>query len=254
MIPAKPRFKCLERCHFCCIWRGYYQPPNRVRFNPKTGRYSPAYEYFLGKRGTELQPSEVRRVKKLAEKLGNRVDDHGQPIQYRMLPSAGIGPAGSGLTEPERVVSYQLMGRTEEGDVCPLLSTVEENKRSPTGSLACLIYPERPLICKAHPVRAILAQGKMKSKAPKFCLLDLSCPWVQKNLMDGYGLRDPFPIDLVYGLDCNAMLRVQRGKYSEASPEKTLWLYATGILDREDRSRYPQPYVGWTVWGWDDLK
>jgi len=232
-------FRCIDGCNHCCIWRDYYHKPNAIRYDPKTGKYSTAYEYFLGKVGTELQPNELPRIKKLIKKLGKRTDDDGRPIEYQILPFTAVSKKEA--KEPERTLNYQIMGRTLDGDICPFLSTQKENIRSPSGSLACLIYEERPLICRAYPLQNIYIDESGK----KYAKVDHACQWLVGQLKENTWLLEEFPFSEVYGLDYSAMIRVQAKNLSFEGT--TLWRYATGVSNRQDKP----PYKGWVNWGWD---
>jgi Fe-S-cluster containining protein len=231
---------------------------------PNTGSLR---SYILGKRGHEILPSEVRKIKRLAHKLRNRVDDHGEPIQYRILPSVGITPEDQeSPPTKEQIDTYQIMGRTPEGDICPFLSTIKEGIKTPTGAHACLIYDKRPLICRGYPVAGVFIAGDkkmtdkkgpiweaIKKKSPTHCRLHAFCQWSSIEFSKGkLWLAKPFPISFVKGLDIGATIRFQRGKYSNLE-NTTIWRYATGIHNvdylRKKSAEY-KPYIGWINWGW----
>ena len=113
------KFSCVQGCSDCCIYREYY----------------PSVEY--GKIGVLLLPEEKEATERLARKMN---------IKVRIVPRLAVGKE-----HPEKVIAYQMMGKNEDGDVCPFLD-LESNKRSPHGGFDCRIYSERPLACRAYPV------------------------------------------------------------------------------------------------------
>ena len=44
-----------------------------------------------------------------------------------------------------------MMGKNEDGDLCPFLDT-KSDERSPHGGFKCALYSDRPLACRAYPV------------------------------------------------------------------------------------------------------
>src|SRR3990172_11921419 len=119
-------FKCISGCAECCIWRGYYENPNSIALDRKTSKQISAAEYFLGKLGVEILPFEVRRIRKLAEKLRGRVDDVGLEIQYRIFPCTAVTPKGQNKA-PSIPDTFQIMGYNVDGDYCPFLSNKNDN-------------------------------------------------------------------------------------------------------------------------------
>ena len=113
------KFSCIRGCSDCCIYREYY----------------PSAEY--GKIGVLLLPEEKSAINQLAKNLN---------IKVRIVPRLAIGKHS-----PENVIAYQMMGKNDDGDLCPFLD-VESNETSPHGGFKCRIYSERPLACKAYPV------------------------------------------------------------------------------------------------------
>lgn len=127
------KFSCVQGCSDCCIYREYY----------------PSKEF--GKIGVLLLPEEKNRVERLANERN---------IAVRILPRLAVGNDG-----PERIIAYQMMGKKDDGDLCPFL---DEDGRSPHGGLACSVYGDRPLACRAYPV---IDAGKTAALDPhcQFC-------------------------------------------------------------------------------------
>lgn len=115
----KKKFRCVQGCSDCCIYRDYY----------------PSVEY--GKIGVLILPEEKSAIERLAKEMDVRI---------RILPRLAIGK-----DFPEEIIAYQMMGKNEDGDLCPFLD-IEGNNRSPHGGFNCKIYSERPLACRAYPV------------------------------------------------------------------------------------------------------
>src|ERR687885_122863 len=97
-IQMKKKFSCVQGCSDCCIFREYY----------------PSVEY--GKIGVLVLPKEKAAVERLANNLG---------IGVRIIPRLAVGK-----NSPERIIAYQMMGKNEDGDLCPFLE-VESEERSP---------------------------------------------------------------------------------------------------------------------------
>lgn len=131
------RFKCVEGCSDCCIYREYY--PDRS----------------YGKIGVLILPSEKERMEKLADSLG---------IKITILPRIGVGRSGAG---PARIIVYQLMGTRNDGTLCPFLD-VNSGERSPHNGYKCMIYDKRPLACRAYPVLEYGSEVKLDAKC-QFC-------------------------------------------------------------------------------------
>ena len=115
----KKKFSCVQGCSDCCIYRDYY----------------PSIEY--GKIGVLVLPEEKAAIERLANNIG---------IKVRIIPRLAVGK-----NSPEKVIAYQMMGKNEDGDLCPFLD-VESNERSAHGGFICKIYSDRPLACRAYPV------------------------------------------------------------------------------------------------------
>jgi Fe-S-cluster containining protein len=115
----KKKFECVQGCSDCCIYRDYY----------------PSIEY--GKIGVLILPEEKAAIERLAKEMHLRV---------RIIPRLAVGKV-----YPEKIIAYQMMGKNEDGNLCPFLDT-ESKERSGHGGYKCKIYSERPLACKAYPV------------------------------------------------------------------------------------------------------
>jgi Fe-S-cluster containining protein len=131
------KFKCIQGCSDCCIYREYY----------------PSVEY--GKIGVLLLPEEIILIERLAEKMN---------VAVKIIPRLAVGKEF-----PEKVIAYQMMGKNNDGDLCPFLDT-ESSGRSPHGGFNCRIYSERPLACRAYPV----------IEAGKTATLDSHCQFCKK--------------------------------------------------------------------------
>jgi uncharacterized protein len=132
----KKKFSCLQGCSDCCIFREYY----------------PSVEY--GKIGVLLLPEEKASVERLAKNLRTKV---------RIIPRLAVGK-----NSPERIIAYQMMGKNEDGDLCPFLE-VESKERSPHGGFKCKIYSDRPLACRAYPVIDVLGNTARFDPHCQFC-------------------------------------------------------------------------------------
>jgi Fe-S-cluster containining protein len=238
-------FRCLDGCDYCCVWRDYPIKRNAMTFDLAARRYVPVYGKSLGKGGAGLMPWELPKIKKLIKQMGNRHDENGKPIEYKITPATGIGKKGA--KSPEVILSYRLMGRNEDGNICPFLSTIEEDKRTENGALKCLIYEERPLECRAYPVEAVVT-NKQGNRMVK---IDDVCQWVVLRASKGDDwARKPFPSNAILGLDFGSMLRIQQGFYSGVDmKEMTYWRYASGVYNMSERPA--NPYTGWVEWAWD---
>jgi uncharacterized protein len=115
----KKKFNCVQGCSDCCIYREYY----------------PSIEY--GKIGVLVLPEEKDAIERLANNIG---------IKVRIIPRLAVGK-----DSPEKIIAYQMMGKNEDGDLCPFLD-VENKERSAHGGFKCKIYSDRPLACRAYPV------------------------------------------------------------------------------------------------------
>lgn len=132
----KRKFSCIPDCSDCCINREYY----------------PSEQF--GKIGVLLLPQEVEEIEAQGQKLG---------VPVTILPRIAVGSDSS----PERrIIAYQLMGKNDDGDLCPFLDT-ESGKRSPHGGFACKIYQDRPNACRAYPL--IDSEGARLDEHCRFC-------------------------------------------------------------------------------------
>jgi uncharacterized protein len=132
----KKKFSCVQGCSDCCIFREYY----------------PSVEY--GKIGVLVLPEEKAAIERLAKNLGTKI---------RIIPRLAVGKKS-----PERIIAYQMMGKNEDGDLCPFLE-VESKERSPHGGFKCKIYSDRPLACKAYPVIDVLNSKARFDTHCQFC-------------------------------------------------------------------------------------
>ena len=82
-------------------------------------------------------PEEKAAIERLAKNMGVRV---------RIIPRLAVGK-----NSPDKIIAYQMMGKNEDGDLCPFLD-VESNETSAHGGFKCKIYSDRPLACRAYPV------------------------------------------------------------------------------------------------------
>jgi len=126
----------VQGCSDCCIYREYY----------------PSIEY--GKIGVLLLPEEKAAIERVAKEKG---------ITLRIIPRLAVGK-----TSPEKIIAYQMMGKNEDGNLCPLLD-VETNERSPHGGFKCRIYSDRPLACRAYPLTDIANKTARFDPHCQFC-------------------------------------------------------------------------------------
>jgi Fe-S-cluster containining protein len=124
------KFKCVDNCSDCCIYREYY----------------PSVQY--GKTGVLILPEEKYKIEKYARKMNLRI---------RILPRIGIG-TNRQRSGPRRILIYQLMGGNSDGNLCPFLD-IHGKQRSPHGGFSCRIYEHRPLACRAFPVIEVTEGG-----------------------------------------------------------------------------------------------
>ena len=168
-------------------------------------------EYFpskkFGKIGVLVLPGERGRIRYLARRNGVRVS---------ILPRIGAsGPGGSG---PSRIIAYQMMGKDANGDTCPFLDT-ESGSRTENGGHPCMIYRDRPLACAAYPVIGadpVVLDGKCK-----FC-------------------RECGGADGGLDSEIEALAKIRAGVDAGAD---TVWRYATGIGEGEDRGAVMSGWV-----------
>jgi Fe-S-cluster containining protein len=238
-------FRCLGGCNTCCVVRGYL-PVNSIR-DSKSGKRTPIGPRAMGKEGmVEIEAWKLPRMIKLSRKLGIRLDEQGKPIRYDFLPAKGVSLRGA--KAPESVISHWLMGRKEDGSVCPFLSTPAENLRTAGGTLKCLIYEERPLPCRAYPLHAVYT---WETTGAKMASLDHGCGWVVDQTARGQQrVSQPFPLDVVKGLDYGSFARLQsltKGRFDTS--KTTLWERATGVYGKDEKPG--DAIEGWVDIGWD---
>jgi Fe-S-cluster containining protein len=130
------KFSCVQGCSDCCIYREYY----------------PSVEY--GRIGVLLLPEEKVAIEQLARNMN---------IKVRIVPRIAVGS-----DSPEKIIAYQMMGKNNDGNLCPFLE-VESDERSPHGGLKCRIYSERPLACIAYPVIDTVDRAAKLDSHCQFC-------------------------------------------------------------------------------------
>jgi Fe-S-cluster containining protein len=228
------KFECGD-CNACCISLDYYKKEGSVRLDPETGEEEPLRHYFLGKRGIELLPMEARNLFRESDKFRHLRDEEGKEVLFKFIPSIAIVPRGVRASR-RHIRTYQLMGRTSEGDICPFYSLDKHR---------CLIYDKRPISCRAFPVDELYSDKKVS--------LSKNCTWVASHILEGtVGLLDPYPVQFIKRLNTGAALRLQKAKYVSPNQKEssTLWIYATGTYNNEDRDKVKK-YTGWVEWGWN---
>jgi uncharacterized protein len=132
----KKKFSCVQGCSDCCIYREYY----------------PSVKY--GKIGVLVLPEEKAAIERLAKNMGIRV---------RIIPRLAVGK-----NSPDKIIAYQMMGKSEDGNLCPFLN-VESKERSAHGGFKCKIYSDRPLACSAYPVIDIVNKKARLDPHCQFC-------------------------------------------------------------------------------------
>src|SRR5215217_6413753 len=100
--------------------------------------YYPSVEY--GKIGVLVLPEEKAAIERLANDMGIRL----------------------------RIIAYQMMGKNEDGNLCPFLD-VESDERSAHGGFKCKIYSDRPLACRAYPLIDIVNKTATFDSHCQFC-------------------------------------------------------------------------------------
>lgn len=182
-------FRCVKDCSQCCIEREYY----------------PSKEF--GKIGVLILPAEKEEIERLASSNG---------IEVTIIPRIGV--SSEGADGPTEIIAYQMMGADENGNTCPFLDTKSE-KRSPHGGLACRIYEQRPLACKAYPVI---------ETSP--ITLDQKCKFCQEH-----GAADG---NLAAEIDA-----LERIKSEMPREPVAVWRYATGVGDPQDRDTIKRGWI-----------
>jgi uncharacterized protein len=136
----KKKFSCVQGCSDCCIQRDYY----------------PSVKY--GKIGVLVLPEEKAEIERLAKNMG---------IRIKIIPRLALGK-----NSPDKIIAYQMMGKNDDGNLCPFLD-VESDERSAHGGYKCKIYSDRPLACRAYPLI------DMVNKTARF---DPHCQFCKKSL------------------------------------------------------------------------
>ncbi len=191
MHSGKPavKFSCVHGCSDCCIYREYY----------------PSVEF--GKIGVLILPEEKGRIEKLATEKG---------INLKIIPRLAVG-----AQSPEQVIAYQMMGKNQDGDLCPFLAIDE---LAPHGGLKCRIYADRPLACRAYPVI---------DDDDKQATLDPHCQFCSKfstNTADVEGLQQ----ELESLSRIKATVKAERGLH--------VWRYATAT-GKDRKAMLPEGWV-----------
>jgi len=175
-------FSCVQDCSDCCIYRDYY----------------PSKRY--GKIGVLLLPEERAKVERLAREMN---------IKVRIIPRIAIG-----RESPEKIIAYQMMGKNDDGNLCPFLE-IEGNERSPHGGLKCNIYSERPLACRAYPVIDTIGKS---TKLDSHCQF---CKKFSKTMASSEGLEQE--IEALAKIKAS----VTADNYVDENNDITIWRYAT---------------------------
>jgi len=188
------QFKCVENCSDCCIYRDYY-PEKRY-----------------GKVGVLLMPSEKENIERLAKNL---------KIKVTILPRIGVGSVyrDGRKAGPKRIIAYQLMGVSDDGNLCPFLD-VNGKERSPHGGYRCTIYEQRPLACRAYPVIEFNNDVKLDGKC-QFCK---SCSGKVENVQQ----------------EIEALAKIQQLMHFN---ENDVWRYATGVGNKDDMENVQKGWV-----------
>jgi Fe-S-cluster containining protein len=124
-------------------------------------------------------------------------------VTIRIIPRLALGK-----DSPEKIIAYQMMGKNEDGNLCPFLD-IESNERSPHGGFKCKIYSHRPLACRAYPV----IDAKYKTAT-----LDSHCQFCKKfcsTEVSNQGLQQEF----------EALVKIKTAV--TADNKVSIWRYAT---------------------------
>jgi uncharacterized protein len=177
----KKKFSCVQGCSDCCIYREYY----------------PSVEY--GKIGVLVLPEEKAAIERLAKNMG---------ITVKIIPRLAAGK-----NSPNKIIAYQMMGKDDDGNLCPFLD-VESNERSAHGGFKCKIYSDRPLACRAYPVIDIA-----KNNTARF---DPHCQFCKKfstTKANSEGLQQE--------IEALAKIRVNVAVDDDEDDDVSIWRYAT---------------------------
>ena len=169
-------------------------------------------EYYpnkkFGKIGVLILPEEKKEIEKMAKI---------QRLKVKITPRIGISNKNS--EKPTKILAYQMMGKEENGNTCPFLDTESDN-RSPNGGFTCRIYHNRPLACRAYPV--IESEPLELDAKCKFCQ---ECGSANTNLDS----------------EIESLVRI---KEKMSVTESSVWRFATGVGEEEDREEIE---TGWIL-------
>ena len=186
------KFSCVQGCSDCCVYR----------------EYCPAVEY--GKIGVLLLPEEKAAIEAIASATG---------VNVKIIPRLAVGKQS-----PERVIAYQMMGKNEDGDLCPFLD-VEGAEKSAHGGHKCKIYSDRPLACRAYPLVDSRDNGNLDGHCQfckKFSTTSASIAGLQQEV--------------------EALSKIKEQVRAEDS--QNVWRYATATARAEDRGKLlPEGWV-----------
>ena len=191
---VEKKFSCVKGCSDCCIYREYY----------------PSKQF--GKIGVLLLPGEVEAIEKLAQE---------KCVDVKILPRIAVGKGS-----PENMIAYQMMGKNDDGDLCPFLDT-ESGAQSPHGGLACRIYENRPLACRAYPLLESGDQAKLDEHC-RFCKDSATSNASAQTLLS----------------EAHALEKIKNDMHV-ADDSLRVWRYATATGAAQDRDKmFPQ---GWVI-------
>jgi Fe-S-cluster containining protein len=177
----KKKFSCVQGCSDCCIYREYY----------------PSVEY--GKIGVLVLPEEKAAIELLAKNMG---------ITVKIIPRLAAGK-----NSPNKIIAYQMMGKDDDGNLCPFLD-VESNERSAHGGFKCKIYSDRPLACRAYPVIDIA-----KNNTARF---DPHCQFCKK-----FSTTKASSEGLQQEIEALAKIRANVAGDDDEDDDVSIWRYAT---------------------------
>lgn len=191
---VEKKFSCVQGCSDCCVYREYY----------------PSKQF--GKIGVLLLPGEVPEIEMRARE---------NSLDVKILPRIAVGK-----DSPEKIIAYQMMGKNDDGDLCPFLDA-DSGAHSPHGGLACRIYENRPLACRAYPLLESGEPAKL-DKHCRFCK-DFSTLGASAQTL----LSEAKALERI-----KAEVRV-----TDESPR--VWRYATATGSATDRDKmFPE---GWVI-------
>ncbi|AIC17247.1 hypothetical protein NVIE_029690 [Nitrososphaera viennensis EN76] len=143
-------------------------------------------------------PEEKSKMEKLAKEKG---------LEVRIVPRLAVGD----MAGPEKIIAYQMMGKQEDGDLCPFLDL---EKRSPHGGFACGIYALKPLACSAYPV---VDAGSNNNN--RYATLDPHCQFCKHNHNSTKAGLEGLESELESLSKIKAAVRAENGVH--------VWRYAT---------------------------